>query len=427
MNDLVLAYSFKHALMKIEIITTGSELMSGLTLDTNFRWAAEQLSAMGFNPKFHTTVGDDEEDLIRAFRTAEDRAQAVIVSGGLGPTSDDLSAAVASVYFGVELELNRLAFELLEQNFRERGRQLSEINRKQAYLPCGSKVLQNFWGTAPGFQYERPGTVFFFLPGVPKEFRSMVDEYVIPELGRRGVDRPSIKTILIRTFGLRESEVAEKLQGVQKDGIYIGYRSHFPEIHLRISAQADTDEVVQELLNWIEREVSKRIGDYVFSMKGEELEQVVGKILKQKKLTLAVAESCTGGLLAHRITNVSGSSEYFEGGVVSYSNKCKVDVLGVDSRLIESKGAVSAEVVESMAEGVRKLADTDLGVAISGIAGPGGGSAEKPVGTVFIGISCKKRGAFSRRYQFRGTRDEIKIISTGAALDSIRKIIANGV
>ena len=413
--------------MKIEIITTGNELMCGLTLDTNFRWAAERFSSTGFDLKFHTTVGDNEEDLMQAFRNAENRAQAIIVSGGLGPTSDDLSAEVASIYFGVELELNHLALEMLEQNFREGGRQLSEINKKQAYLPHGSKLLKNFWGTAPGFQYERSGSVFFFLPGVPKEFRSMVDEYVVPELNSRSVDRPNIRTMLIKTFGLRESEVAEKLQGIGKDGIYIGYRSHFPEIHLRISAQADRDEVVNDLLDWIEREVSNRIGDYVFSTKGEELEQVVGEILKRKKLTLAIAESCTGGLLAHRITNVPGSSEYFERGVVSYSNESKVDVLGVDNILIESKGAVSAEVVQSMAEGVRILANTDLGVGVSGIAGPTGGSSEKPVGTVFIGISCKNKETFSRRYQFRGTREEIKIITSEAALDLIRKFISNGV
>jgi nicotinamide-nucleotide amidase len=413
--------------MKIEIITTGNELMCGLTLDTNFRWAAERLSSTGFDLKFHTTVGDNEEDLMQAFRNAENRAQAIIVSGGLGPTYDDLSAGVASIYFGVELELNYLALEMLEQNFREGGRQLSEINKKQAYLPHGSKLLKNFWGTAPGFQYERSGSVFFFLPGVPKEFRSMVDEYVVPELNSRSVDRPNIRTMLIKTFGLRESEVAEKLQGIGKDGIYIGYRSHFPEIHLRISAQADRDEVVNDLLDWIEREVSNRIGDYVFSTKGEELEQVVGDILKRKKLTLAIAESCTGGLLAHRITNVPGSSEYFERGVVSYSNESKVDVLGVDNILIESKGAVSAEVVQSMAEGVRILANTDLGVGVSGIAGPTGGSSEKPVGTVFIGISCKNKETFSRRYQFRGTREEIKIITSEAALDLIRKFISNGV
>jgi len=413
--------------MKIEIITTGDELMSGLTLDTNFRWAAERLSTMGFDLTFHTSVGDDEEDLKKAFGYAENRAQAIIVSGGLGPTPDDLSAGVASIYFGVGLELNRLALEMLEKNFRERGRQLSEINRKQAYFPRGSKILENFWGTAPGFQYERPGSVFFFLPGVPKEFRAMIDKYVIPELNSRSIDRPHVRTMLVKTFGLRESEVAEKLQGLGRDGIYIGYRSHFPEVHLRISAHADRDDVAQDLLDWFEGEVSKRIGDYIFSTKGEDLEQVVGELLSRERLTLAIAESCTGGLLAHRITNVPGSSGYFESGVVSYSNESKVDVLGVDDTLIESKGAVSAEVVQSMAEGVRKLANTDLGVGISGIAGPTGGSSEKPVGTVFIGISCKNKGTFSQRYQFRGLREEIKIISSEAALDLIRKFILNGV
>lgn len=413
--------------MKIEIITSGNELMCGLTLDTNFRWVADRISSMGFDLKFHTSVGDDLQDLMKAFRNAEERAEVVIVSGGLGPTADDLSAEAASDYFGVELKLNNLALEMLEQTFRERGRELSEIHKKQAYLPDGSKVLKNFWGTAPGFRYERARSVFFFLPGVPREFRPMVDEYVLPELESRSEDHPCTRTILIKTFGLRESEVAEKLKGVRRDGIYIGYRSHFPEVHLRISAQANQDELARDLLNWVEGEVLERIGDYVFSTKEEDLEQVVGASLKQNSLTLAVAESCTGGLLANRITNVPGSSEYFERGVVCYSNESKIELLGVDRELVESMGAVSAEVAKSMAERVRKLSDTDLGIGISGIAGPSGGSPEKPVGTVFIAISSESKGTLCRRYQFLGSREEIKLISSEAALDLIRKFILDGV
>ena len=412
--------------MKVEIITTGDEIMGGVTLDTNFHWAAEKLVGLGFDLRFHTSVGDDEEAITEAFRTAMRRAQAVIVSGGLGPTSDDLTAAVASRFFGVPLELNSIALDMIETRFRERGYRFSKINKKQAYIPQGSRILRNFWGTAPGFQCEKEGTLFFFLPGVPKEFKAMIEEYVIPELDRRSIGRKKYKTRMIKTFGLRESEVAERIQGIGRDGIKIGYRPAFPEVHIRASGYGSTEDEAERLVSGVVEEITSRLDEYVFSTDGATLEEVVGKLLSQKKLTLAVAESCTGGLVANRITNVPGSSNYFERGVVSYSNESKVEALGVPRELIESVGAVSAEVVEAMASGIRRLAQSDIGIAISGIAGPGGGTDIKPVGTVFIGISHKK-GVSSRRFQFKGTREEIKLISSEAALDRIRKFILDDV
>lgn len=412
--------------MKIEIITTGDEIMGGVTLDTNFSWAAEKLVGLGFDLMFHTTVGDDEETMTEAFRAAMRRAEAVIVSGGLGPTSDDLTAAVASRFFGVPLELSSVALDMIEKRFKERGYKFSEINKKQAYVPQGSKILKNFWGTAPGFQCEKEGIVFFFLPGVPKEFKAMIEEYVIPELDRRSIGRKRYKTRMIKTFGLRESEVAERIHGIERDGIKIGYRPHFPEVHIRISGYSSTEEEAEKLVSEVVEEIASRLGEYMFSTDQATPEEVVGKLLFQQKLTLAIAESCTGGLITHRITNVPGSSNYFERGVVSYSNESKIEILGVPKELIESVGAVSAEVVEAMAVGIRKLARSDIGVAISGIAGPGGGTETKPVGTVFIGISHKK-GVSSRRFQFKGTREEIKLISSETALDQIRKFVLNGV
>ena len=413
--------------MKIEIITTGDEIMSGITLDTNFRSAAEKLTSLGFELAFHTSVGDDEGDIMIAFKNASMRAQAVIVSGGLGPTPDDLTANVASTFFGVPLELNNEALEMIENRFKEQGRTLLEINKKQAYIPRGSKVLRNFWGTAPGFQYEKEGVVFFFLPGVPKEFKEMLESYVVPELERRAIGRKKYEFRLVRTFGLRESEVAEKLKGIEKYGLTVGYRAHFPEIHLRLSAFGDTKLEAKRIMTDILEEIKSRLGEYVFSTEGETLEEVVGKLLSQKRLTLALAESCTGGLVANRVTNIPGSSDYFDRGVVSYSNESKIEVLGVPRLLIESYGAVSEEVVRAMAEGAMKLSNADLGVAISGIAGPGGGTQEKPVGTVCIGISHRERGTFSRRFQFKGTKEEIKLISSEIALDWVRKFVLNGV
>lgn len=412
--------------MKVEIITTGDEIMSGVTLDTNFHWAAEKLVGLGFDLRFHTTVGDDEENITEAFRTATKRVQAVIVSGGLGPTSDDLTAAVVSRFFGVPLELNSVALDMIENRFKERGYRFSEINKKQAYVPQGSKILKNFWGTAPGFQFEKEGVIFFFLPGVPKEFKAMIEEYVIPELDRISTERKKYKTRMIKTFGLRESEVAERIHGVEREGIRIGYRPHFPEVHIRVSGYADTEDEAEKLVSRTVGEIASRLGEYVFSNDEATLEEVVGKLLSQKKLTIAIAESCTGGLVSNRITNVPGSSNYFERGIVSYSNESKIEILEVPKELIESVGAVSAEVVEAMAEGIRKLAHSDIGVAISGIAGPSGGTEVKPVGTVFIGISHEK-GVNSRRFQFKGTREEIKLISSEVALDRIRKFILKGV
>ncbi len=413
--------------MKIEIITTGDEIMSGLTLDTNFRWAADKLTSLGFDLRFHTSLGDDEEDIMLSFKTASMRAQAVIVSGGLGPTPDDLTANVASTFFGVPLELNNEALEMIENRFKEQGRTLLDINRKQAYIPRGSKVLKNFWGTAPGFQYEKEGVVFFFLPGVPKEFKEMLESYVVPELERRAVGRKKYEFRLVRTFGLRESEVAERLKGVERDRLTIGYRAHFPEIHLRLSAFGDTELEAKKIMTDVLEEIKLRLGEYVFSTEGETLEEVVGKLLSQKSLTLALAESCTGGLVANRITNVPGSSNYFDRGVVSYSNESKIEILGVPGELIERFGAVSEEVVRAMADGVRKLAHTDFGLAISGIAGPGGGTPEKPVGTVCIGLSPKNKETVSRTLRFTGSREEIKLISSEVALDWIRKFVLNGV
>lgn len=409
--------------MNLEVITTGDEIVSGITLDTNFHWIAGRLTELGFNVGFHTSVGDNRELILNALEVAGKRSSVVIVSGGLGPTPDDLTAEVASLFFGVPLELNKEALYMVEERLREQGRKFLEVNKKQAYLPKGATVLKNLWGTAPGFQFENKGVTFFFLPGVPKEFKAMVEEYVIPYLNKRCPNRDVYRVRTIKTFGLRESEIAERLRGIEREGIKIGFSPSFPEVHIRVVARGkEVDSLISETVN----DIASRLGDCVFSTEGENLEEVVGKLLFQRGLTLSVAESCTGGLLAHRITNVPGSSNYFNRGVVVYSNESKVEILGVPEEMILSFGAVSAEVVKAMAEGIRRISNSDLGIAISGIAGPGGGTPEKPVGTVFIGMSHGK-GTESKRYLFKGSREEIKILSSETALDWIRKFILNDV
>lgn len=413
--------------MKIEILTTGDELMSGLTRDGNFQWAGQTLTGLGFDVTFHTTVGDDLEILKSAFHTAKNRANAVIVTGGLGPTPDDLTIEVAADLFNVELELNQPALEMMKERFRKIGRTVSETNMKQVYLPLGSNVLLNKWGTAPGFSYEIDDSIFFFLPGVPKEFRAMMEEYVIPELLRRNPNMNKSCMRLVKTFGLPESEVAQKLEGVEKEGVKLGYRAHFREIHLRVSSFGNSMSEAETLMEEFLEEINSKLGNYVFTTKGEMLEEVVGNLLNEQNLTLSAAESCTGGLLSHRITNTPGSSSYFLEGVVSYSNEAKSKILGVPMELIESHGAVSAPVVESMAKGIRQLSGSDIGIGISGIAGPGGGTVEKPVGTVYIGMDTKKEGPVSRKFQFHGTREEIKLITVLNALDMIRQSLLNNV
>lgn len=413
--------------MKIEILTTGDELMSGLTQDGNFQWAGQNLTGLGFDVTYHTTVGDDKKVLMSAFTTAKDRADAVIVTGGLGPTPDDLTIEVAADFFDTGIELNQAALDMMTERFRKIGRQVSDTNMKQVFLPEGSTALLNKWGTAPGFSYEVEDSIFFFLPGVPKEFRAMMQEYVIPDLLRQNPDMKKSCMRLVKTFGLPESEVAKKLEGIERENIKLGYRAHFREIHLRLSSFGDTAEEADALMEQFLEEIKSRLGNYVFTTQGEMLEEVVGNLLKKANMTLAAAESCTGGLLSHRITNTPGSSSYFLEGVVSYSNDAKSKVLGVPMELIESHGAVSAGVVEAMAKGVRQLSGADFGISISGIAGPGGGTLEKPVGTVYIGMDTKNEGPISRKFQFHGTREEIKLITVLNALDMIRQSLLNNV
>jgi len=409
--------------MKIEIITTGNELISGLTLDTNFHWTAQYLTDNGFPVSYHTTVKDDRNDILIAFSNAKNRADVVIVTGGLGPTDDDLTAQVASMFFGTKLVLNDSALNFIKKRFKERKRKLLDINKKPAYLPIGSEIVENKVGTAPGFCYHFKNTVYIFLPGVHKEFKSMMQTWVIKKLNNIDQEKLKHKTVLIRTFGLKESEVAIKLKDLNFNGIYLGYRSHFPEIHLRLSASGKSKHIIEKLLNKSIKKLKSVLGNYIFSDTNELMEEVIGKLLIKKNLNLSLAESCTGGLISNRITNVPGSSKYFNRSIVCYSNDSKIKDLLVNKNLLEKYGAVSNKVVEAMAKGILKLSGSDMGLAVSGIAGPGGGTIDKPVGTVFIGIASKEKDTFSQKFNYHGDREQIKLITSTQALDMIRKFL----
>lgn len=412
---------------KIEFITTGNEIVSGMTLDTNFSWAAQQFMSVGLSPEFHTSVGDDEIALGGAYKNAYQRADFVIVSGGLGPTEDDLTTSAAAKFFQAPLKLNEDAYEKIKEKLDKRGRKVLDGHKKQAMFPKGAKIIDNTIGTSPGFIYKHKDVQFYFLPGVPKEFKAMVNNFVLPHILKDSASTNKLSTKIIKTLGLGESEVSDKLKGLCLGEVNLSYRIYFPEIHLMLSSSGKTDAEADKKISKALSLINEKLGNYIFSYDDENMEEVVAKLLKDRKLTIATAESCTGGLMANFLTDIPGSSEYFLRGVIVYSNKSKVDLLGVPKELIEGYGAVSSEVVESMASGVKKLSGTDIGVGISGIAGPGGGTDEKPVGTVYIGVNFKDQAVFSNRYSFHGSRKEIKQISSKCALDIIRKLILNNV
>ncbi len=401
--------------------------MAGLTLDTNFNWAASLLTSKGITVGYHTSVSDNKDHLISSFKIASKRAKAVIVTGGLGPTEDDLSSISASEFLSSELVFNQQVHNSICEKLKSRGREPNENHKKQAMFPEAAETIENKVGTAWGFKFEVDGTWFYFLPGVPREFKPMFTEMVLPELESALDKNEATSSKMLKTFGLGESEVARRLSGLKLDGVDLGYRLKFPEVHLRLVTSGNSEPEVEKKFHSSIDLISGELGEYLFSTDEKTLEEATAELLLKKKITIATAESCTGGLLASRLTDIPGSSAYFLRGVITYSNEAKVEMLRVSEKDLGKYGAVSSQVVEQMAEEVRKLSGSDIGIGISGIAGPGGGTPAKPVGTVYIGFSHKDKGVFSKKYNFQGLRFEIKTISSSAAIDLVRKFCLNDV
>lgn len=395
--------------------------MSGLTRDTNFSWVAAELSSSGIEVKHHCAVADDLEDLLASFATASKRARFVVVTGGLGPTEDDLSALAVSKFLGTPLVFNPAVYEDIARKLRDRGREPNIHHEKQAMFPEKTAVIENPVGTAAGFSFVSGNSKFYFLPGVPREFRRMFREHVFPDISGVAEKGTILRVRVLRTFDLGESEVAEKLGGFSPEGVDVGYRIRLPEIHLRLTASGRDGEVLDSLLRDACAQAEERLGGFLFSQEDESLEEVTASLLLEKDLTLAVAESCTGGLCSSRFTDIAGSSAYLLGGAVVYSNDSKEKLLGVSADTLARFGAVSEEAVFEMARGARELFGADIGISISGIAGPGGGTAEKPVGTVWFGFSHAASGTFCEKRNFAGTRDEIKNFAASTAIDMVRK------
>ncbi len=394
----------------IAALTTGSELLSGEMVDGNTRRIAERLAAIGLRLRASVTVGDRQEDIVTALRQLAGRFRAVIVTGGLGPTDDDLTTAAAARAFGRPLAENRQALERIEEHFRRIGRPMPAASRRLALLPRGADILDNPLGTAPGFCLEHRGCLFCFLPGVPREMQQMLETEVLPRLRRRAGPAAALHEERLQVFGLPEPAIEERLrrQGVP-ERVELGFGVDFPLTIVKLrspdrSALADAAERVRAAL----------AGAIVFPAETS-LARLAAERLIRAGLTLALAESCTGGLIAARLTDIPGASAFLERGAVSYANSAKQDWLGVPAAILAGEGAVSTACAAAMAEGVRRAAGTDLGLAVTGIAGPDGGSPDKPVGTVFLALA-DATGTTTEHLQFGGDRWRIRELTTMTAL-----------
>ena len=412
--------------MKAEILATGDEIRSGALIDSNSAFIAEVLEQCGLQVTRHQVVGDNMEMLVTALTEIGGRADVAVVTGGLGPTQDDMSAAAAAQAADRELVLDARALEDIESFFHQRNRRMAKSNRKQAYLPKGAVALYNPVGTAPGFQVKIGSCQFFFLPGVPYEMKKMLTEQVSLRLQALQGDRRQYSMVrTLSSFGLPESAVAELVDGLEAHfpDVKLGLRAKFPEIQVKLYTRTQDEGRGQRNLDVAAQWVAGRLGKHLFSTDGRSMAAELGDLLRQRQATVALAESCTGGLVANWLTDVEGSSDYFLLSAVTYANAAKVKVLGVSSETLAQFGAVHEETAREMAEGVRRVANATYGVATSGIAGPSGGSPEKPVGTVCIGVATPEKTT-SRQLLFTfGGRLMNKRIFAMAALDMLRRAL----
>lgn len=410
-------------MLNAEIIAIGSEMLTPFRVDTNSLWLTERLNSMGIDVKLKTIVGDDEARLDETIRDAMKRSEIVIATGGLGPTEDDITRKIFARVLKRRLILDDAILEKLKARFAKRGMPMPEINARQALVMERAEVLPNPNGTAPGMLVEEGKCTVVMLPGPPREMKPMFDASIAPVLKQRVGDVVILRRKL-SIFGLTESRTDELAAPVytkfQNPVTTILFKDGNIELHL--TAQSKTDTEANRLLDELAGQLDEVLGEYIFSRRDETLEQVVGDLLRWRGYSLATAESCTGGLLAGRITEVSGSSEYFLEGVVTYSNEAKMRMLGVPAEMLDEHGAVSEPVACAMAAGVRKLAGSTFGIGVTGIAGPSGGTEEKPVGLVFIALADEDT-VEARKLIFPGDRQFIRTLTVNSALDLLRRRI----
>lgn len=413
--------------MKAEIITIGDELLIGQTIDTNSAWIGAELSLIGFDVFKKVSVHDKREDILNSLTEASGEANVVLITGGLGPTSDDITKQTICEFFGTRLIMNPEVLEMVEKMMLRRNFPMNENNKRQAEVPESCKVLKNAAGTAPGMWFEKDGVIYVSMPGVPDEMKYLMNEHVLPEFRKRFTSQVIIHKNIM-TCGTPEARLAELLQDFESElpeCIRLAYLPAFGIIKLRLTGTGTVRQEISAVINEQVEKLYKIIPDFIYGEDEESMEQAIGRLLSEKGKTLCTAESCTGGNIAHMITSVAGSSKYFMGSVVAYDNRIKTDLLGINIKLIEEEGAVSEKVVKAMAENSRKIFGTDYSVATSGIAGPDGGSEQKPVGTIWMAVASQSGIVTEKRTYGTERISNIKRFSL-TALNLLRKQIING-
>tara|TARA_R110002050_G_scaffold300641_1_gene471147 strand:+ start:14272 stop:15528 length:1257 start_codon:yes stop_codon:yes gene_type:complete len=410
--------------MKAEIITIGDEILIGQIVDTNSAWMGEQLNLHGIEVFQITSVHDQHDHIMAALANAEKHADLVLVTGGLGPTKDDITKKVLCDYFNCELVLNEQVLTNVTERLTKRNVSMNQLNKDQALVPSKCTVLNNSTGTAPGMWFEKSDTLFVSMPGVPFEMKSIMSEEVLPRLAKNGKAKSIFhQTVLV--YGIPESMLAEKIEAWETalpDFIKLAYLPSQLMIRLRLSAYGNQMESLQQEVARQIDQLKLLIPEHIFGYNSDSLAGVTGHLLVKAGATLGIAESCTGGMIAHMFTTNSGSSAYLKGGIVAYSNEVKVGILGVKSETLEAHGAVSKEVALEMAQGVQQSLNTDYAVATTGIAGPDGGTAEKPVGTVWIAV-ISKQNIKLERYTFAHNRERNILRSSQAAINLLRQLL----
>ncbi|MBN8569906.1 MAG: competence/damage-inducible protein A [Ignavibacteria bacterium] len=412
--------------MNSKILTVGDEILIGQIVNTNAAFLGDVLFSIGIPVEKSVTIGDDETMLLNEFQDSIDNYYVTIITGGLGPTHDDITKPVLIKFFNDELILDDKVLKHVTDIFSTRGVPMPATNVGQAMVPAKSKVIWNANGTAPGIWMEKENRVFIALPGVPYEMKAMINDIVVPMLKEKFMKNLDyvLKQKTLLTTGIGESVLNEMMGDVHSiiKNDKLAFLPSIEGVRLRINVKAESEEKAEERISEIENQIREKIGEHIFGMGDEILEEITGKMLTEKNLSISTAESCTGGMLSSRITDVSGSSSYFAGGVVAYSNEFKIKFLDVKEETLREFGAVSEETAKQMAEGVRKHFNTDIGISTTGIAGPGGGTDKKPVGLVYIGYSDKNT-TFASKFLFGNFRERNKKRAAQMALEILRKAL----
>lgn len=406
--------------MRVEIVTIGYEVLSGRTLDTNFAWLARALEEVSVQVAWHTSTGDDTKTIAEALRRGLERADAVVMTGGLGPTPDDVTRKAVATLLRRPLQLDEEVLATIRERARRHGRKLPASVESQALLPRGSQAWPNPVGTAPGILMLEGEKPVILLPGVPAEMEALSESFVVPYLKER--TGRAVETFTLRTVGAFESQLQEKIDQLPTKwpSATLAYLPSYFGVDLRVTVAGGDPEHVRAVKDRAYRELKERVAGVLYAEGTETMEEVVGRLLRERGFEIATAESCTGGLLAKRLTDVPGSSAYFERGFITYSNESKLEQLGVNAEDLRAHGAVSAAIAEQMARGACRVAGAQVGVGITGIAGPDGGTKEKPVGTVFIAV-VSPEGETIRPYRFHGSRTVVRERSVQLALDLVRR------